>query len=79
MGYKSWWQILNDPKYKIPGLPYDSNKKFIKGLSKMRNSDEVSFGIIMMALEKRTNIPFQDLSSIARHWLETNGIEEEQI
>lgn len=79
MGYKSWWQILTDPKYKIPGLPYDSKKKFMKELSKMRNSDEVSFGIIMLALEKGTNIPFQDLAPAARLWLETNGIEEKQI
>ena len=51
----------------------------MKELSKIRNSDEVSFGIIMMCLEKGTNIPFQDLSTAARHWLETNGYDEGQI
>jgi len=33
----------------------------------------------MMALEKGTNIPFQDLAPAARQWLETNGIEEQKI
>jgi hypothetical protein len=75
MSYKSWWQILNDPKYKIPGLPYDSEKKFLYELTKIRSSDEVSFGIIILALEKKTPIPFQELSTFARHWLETHGLD----